>query len=70
MIKVSFDLMGYPIRINYHPGKFGDHRHSDSGDIRVLVCDMISSEQLMKRSCDCMGRSLFKSVLYGKIWWP
>ena len=49
MIKVPFDLMGYPIRINYHPGKFGDQKHSDSEDIMVLVCDVISSEQLMKR---------------------
>ena len=42
MIKVSFDLMGWPIRINYLPAKFGDDRHSDSGDIMILVCDVIS----------------------------
>ena len=41
---------------SYHPTKFGDHRHCGNGDMMVLVCHMILQDQVMKRSCDFMGR--------------
>ena len=29
-------------KVGFHPAKFGGHRHSDSGDIMLLVCHVIS----------------------------
>ena len=39
-----------PLRVCHHPTKFGGHRYCDSGDMIVLVCNVI------KGSCDVMGR--------------
>ena len=30
-----------PIKVSYHPAKFGGHRHCGSGDIMILVCHVI-----------------------------
>ena len=37
-----------PIKVRYHPAKFGSHRQSDSGDILVLVCHVISQDHVIK----------------------
>ena len=34
---------------------FGGHRHSDSRDIMVLVCHVISKDQVIKGSYDFMS---------------
>ena len=40
-------------KLRHHPAKFSDHRHCDSGHIiSVLVCHVISEEQIIKGSCD------------------
>ena len=48
------------MKISYHPAKFGGHRLSDSSDIVVLVCQVISQDHVIKGSCDFNGRSLSK----------
>ena len=35
---------------------FGGNRHSDSEDIVVFVCYMISQDHVIKSSCDLIGR--------------
>ena len=45
------------IKVDYVPAKFGDHRHSDSGDIMVLICHIISQDHLIKGSWDFTGWS-------------
>ena len=45
-IKGLLDFIG--IKIIYHPTKFGDHRHSGSGDIMVLACNVISQDHVIK----------------------
>ena len=35
------------IKVSYHPAKFGVHRHSGSGDIIFLVCQVTSQGQVM-----------------------
>ena len=37
-----------PIKVGYYPAKFGGHRHNDSGDIVVLVCHVISQDNVIK----------------------
>ena len=37
-----------PIKVGYHPAKFGGHRHTDSGDTVVLVCQVISQDNVIK----------------------
>ena len=32
------------MKVSYHPEEFGGYSHSDSGDIMLLVCHMISQE--------------------------
>ena len=32
-----------PIKINYHPAKYGSHRHSESGDVFSLSRDLARS---------------------------
>ena len=46
------------IKVGYYLAKFGDHRHSDGGDIVVLVSHMISEDHVIKGSCDIIGRSI------------
>ena len=36
------------IKVGYHPVKFRGHRHSDNGDIVVLVCHVISQDHMIK----------------------
>ena len=37
-----------PINVIYHPTKFRGHRHGESGDIRILVCQVISQDYVIK----------------------
>ena len=43
--------------MDQHPTKFGGHRYYGSGDIKGLFCHMISQDNLIKGSCDIIGRS-------------
>ena len=43
---------------SHHPAKFGDHRHSESGDLMLLLCHMISKDKAIKESYNFKGRSL------------
>ena len=45
-----------PSKVNYHPAKFGGHRHYGNGDIVVLVCHITSQDHVIKASCDFMGK--------------
>ena len=36
-----------PIKVSYHPAKFGGHRHTGSEDI-ILVCQVISQDHVIK----------------------
>ena len=46
--------------ISYHPAKFGGHRHCGSGD--MILVYVILQDQVIKGSCDFMGRSPSKKV--------
>ena len=35
------DDMTKPLQVSYYPTKIGAHRHSVSGDIMFLVCNVI-----------------------------
>ena len=39
----------------YHPVKFGGQKHSDGGDILVLVCHVILQDHVIKGLRDFMG---------------
>ena len=43
-----------PIKVRYHPAKFGGHRHSGSGEVIFLVCHVILTKlrhkQLLEQS--------------------
>ena len=41
---------------NHQPAKFGGHMHWGSGDITILVCDVISQEHEIKGSCNVIGK--------------
>ena len=45
------------LKISYHPGKFGGHKHGRGGDIIVLICQVISPDHVKKHSCDIVGSS-------------
>ena len=45
------------MKVGYHPPRFGGLKPSDSGDIAVLVCHVISQDHVIKESCDFIGRS-------------
>ena len=63
MIKGSCDFKMYdPIKVGYHPSKFGGHRHSGRGDIVVSFCHMILQDHVIKGSCDFMGSIPSKQV--------
>ena len=47
-----------PIKLGYHLVKFGDHGQSDSDDIAVLLCHVISQDYVIKGSLDFISRSL------------
>ena len=44
-------------KVSYHPAMFGGHRHCGSGNIMILVCQVISQYNVIKGSCDLIGRS-------------
>ena len=46
------------LTIYHHPGKFGDPRHGDCGDIMNLTCHLISRDHMFKGLCEFMGVSL------------
>ena len=37
---VIFQNHGQPITVNYHPAKFGGHRHFGNRDVFSLSCDL------------------------------
>ena len=43
------------IKVGYVFAKFGDHRHSDSGDIMILISHIISQDHLIKGPYDFTG---------------
>ena len=47
-----------PIKVGQHPAKFGGQKHTDSGDVVVLVCHVIFQDQVVKGSWDFTGMSL------------
>ena len=51
------------IKLGYHPVKFGGHKHSDNGDIMVLVCHVISQDHVIKGLYDFEDRSLSREVI-------
>ena len=54
MTKDSSNFIGEPFKLSHHPTKFGDHRHSSSGDM-FLVCHMILQDHVIKESCDSLA---------------
>ena len=57
--------------VSYHSTKFGGHRHCSSEDIKVLVCQVISQDHLIKGSFDFMGKSHSQVKLPScQVWWP
>ena len=48
MIKGSFDYGQKPINVSYHSAKFDGHGHCGSGDIMILICQIISQEHVVK----------------------
>ena len=46
-----------PIKVSYYPATFDDHRHCGIEDIMILVCHEILQDQVIKRSCNFMGRN-------------
>ena len=38
----------------HHPAEFGCHRHCDSGDMRIVICQAISQDHVIKGSFDFM----------------
>ena len=42
--------------ISHTPAKFGGHRHCGSGDIKFLVCHVISQDHVTKGQSSIMGR--------------
>ena len=58
------------IKLSYNLAKFGDHGHSGSEDIMVLVGHVIPQDHMIQGSRDFIGESLYgKSPLY-QIRWP
>ena len=35
--------------------QFGDRRHCDMGDLKILICHVTSHDQVFKGSCDVIG---------------
>ena len=48
--------------VNNHPGKSGGHRHCDSGDLMVLVCQVTSQHQVTQEPCNSLGQSALRQV--------
>ena len=57
MTKRSSDLkIVKQLKISHHPANFGGHRHCNGGNVTVFVCH-VNSEDVVKGSCDFVGRS-------------
>ena len=50
------------LKVSHHPTKFGCYRHSGIEDIMILVCLVISQDQVIKGSCDFKGKSPSRQV--------
>ena len=50
-------LYGQSPQESHHSTKFGSYRHFGSGDIVILVCQVISEDHVIEGSCDFMSRS-------------
>ena len=57
-----------PIKVSYHPVKFGSHWHCGSGSMMILVCDMISHDHVIKGLRDFMGRSFQGNLSSCQVW--
>ena len=44
--------------MSHHPAKFGGYSDSVSGVIMILLCHVISQDQVIKLSCDLKNESL------------
>ena len=51
-----------PHKVSHYPTKSGGHRRGDSDNVMVLVCHVISLDNVIKRSCGFMSRSPSKQV--------
>ena len=60
VIKVSSKL--WPVKATHYPTKFGGHRHSVSGDIKIFVCHVTFQNHLMKALYDFIVKSPLKYV--------
>ena len=49
--------------VGYHPAKLDSHKHSDSGDIMVLVCHVILQDEVIKELCELIGTIPSKYVI-------
>ena len=63
MIEDDVTLQAGPIKVDYHPVKFGGRSHSDSGDIVVLFFQVISQDHVAKGSRDFIGKSPSREVI-------
>ena len=43
---------------HHHLAGFGGHRHCGSGNVMVLICQVISKDQVKNRSCNFIARCL------------
>ena len=57
VIKGSCIFIARSPKVSYHSVRSGDHRHSDSGDIKVFVCHVTLQDHLIKALNEFMVRS-------------
>ena len=43
------------LKVSHHPLNFDFHRHCGSGDVILLVCHLISQDDMIKQERDIMG---------------
>ena len=48
------------IKVSYHLAIFGDHGHSGSEDIMILVDHVIPQDHMIQKSRDFIGESLYE----------
>ena len=56
VIVVSCDFIGGAHLVSQHLAEFGSHIDSGRGDIKILLCHMITESHEIKGQCDFMGR--------------
>ena len=62
-IKALYDFMvRSSSKVSRHPAKFGGHRHCGTGDIMILVCQVVLQDQVIKGSCDFLGKNPSRQV--------